>query len=231
MRSVVRSVLFCAVVTNGLGATEVSGVVRHGTGPLPGVVVTASDHASLKLEVISGLDGRYALSLPGDGPYVIRAKMEGMAVATKQICPTEPAVECDFWMNLSKVSDFLVPLGGEPATVPEPTKRTIQGRLLVPADAPVPSTFVQLAGEPLMGFTTDAAGNVSRSELRPAAKVTLASDAAGNFAGEIAAFGEVTLSVVAPGYQEERIRLESDLVTARIELLLTPACASSSAPN
>src|SRR5580658_2375247 len=63
----------------------VQGVVKSGKIPLPGVTVTASNHATgQKVVGWTQPDGSYKLALPGDGDYVVRAQMTAFAVATSR---------------------------------------------------------------------------------------------------------------------------------------------------
>jgi trimeric autotransporter adhesin len=82
---------------------EISGVVRSGKTPLPGVTVTAANSLTgKKITTSTDTDGTYAMTLPSRGKYVVRAEMAGFAVATGEavINPTTPKQRIELEMPL-----------------------------------------------------------------------------------------------------------------------------------
>ena len=65
---------------------DISGVVKSGTMPLPGVTVSAANSLTGQKAVTSTAeDGSYALHLTTNGRYVVRAEMAAFAAATHEV--------------------------------------------------------------------------------------------------------------------------------------------------
>jgi hypothetical protein len=65
---------------------DISGVVKSGNMPLPGVTVSAANTLTGQKTVTStGEDGGYALHLAANGRYVVRAEMAAFAAATREV--------------------------------------------------------------------------------------------------------------------------------------------------
>ncbi len=65
---------------------RISGVVKSGNTPIPGVTVTAANTLTGKKAITStGLDGSYSLELAARGRYVVRAEMTSFAPATQEV--------------------------------------------------------------------------------------------------------------------------------------------------
>lgn len=82
---------------------EISGAVKSGTRPLPGVTVTAAHSLTgKKVTTSTDLDGTYKLSLPNKGKWVVRAEMPAFAVQTSEVSlkPEAPAQKADFTLTL-----------------------------------------------------------------------------------------------------------------------------------
>ncbi|HUK88478.1 MAG TPA: carboxypeptidase-like regulatory domain-containing protein, partial [Terriglobales bacterium] len=59
---------------------DIQGVVRSGNMPLPGVAISAANTLTGQKAVTStDLDGSYALHVPADGRYVVRAQLAAFA--------------------------------------------------------------------------------------------------------------------------------------------------------
>ncbi len=64
----------------------ISGVVKSGNTPIPGVTVTAANTLTGKKTITStGVDGSYALELTARGRYVVRAEMTSFAPVTQEV--------------------------------------------------------------------------------------------------------------------------------------------------
>src|SRR5262249_28171608 len=65
---------------------EITGTVKSGTIPLPGVTVTAANTLTGKKYVTStDVDGSFKISIGGKGRYVVRAEFSGFAPATQEL--------------------------------------------------------------------------------------------------------------------------------------------------
>src|SRR5215468_7741816 len=65
---------------------EITGAVKSGTTPLPGVTVSAANSLTGKKYVTStDVDGSFKISVGGKGRYVIRAEFSAFAPATQEI--------------------------------------------------------------------------------------------------------------------------------------------------
>jgi len=63
-----------------------TGVVKSGKTPVPGVTVTATNHTTgQKVIAWTRADGSFKLTLPGDGEYAVRAQMAAFATATSRV--------------------------------------------------------------------------------------------------------------------------------------------------
>ncbi len=75
-----------APTTSAAIAGEISGTVKSGTIPLPGVVVTASNSLTGKKYATStDVDGSFKLAVGGKGRYVVRAEFSAFAPITKEV--------------------------------------------------------------------------------------------------------------------------------------------------
>ncbi len=64
----------------------ITGVVKSGNTPIPGVTVTASNTLTgQKAATSTDLDGSYSLQLPADGRYVVRVQMPAFAPVTQEV--------------------------------------------------------------------------------------------------------------------------------------------------
>ena len=84
-------------------AFEIHGTVVSGKTPLPGVAISAANSLTgKKVATSTDTDGRYALSLPGRGKYVVRAELTAFAAATSEavISPATPQQKIDLQMIL-----------------------------------------------------------------------------------------------------------------------------------
>src|SRR6266702_506720 len=67
-------------------AFEISGVVKSGTTPLPGVTVTAAHSLTGKKVMTSTeVDGSFHLAIPNKGKWVVRAELSAFAVQTVEV--------------------------------------------------------------------------------------------------------------------------------------------------
>lgn len=82
---------------------EISGVVKSGSTPLPGVAVTAAHSLTgKKVSTSTDLDGSYRLAIPNKGKWVVRAELSGFAAQTSEIKldPAAPTQKIDLAMTL-----------------------------------------------------------------------------------------------------------------------------------
>jgi trimeric autotransporter adhesin len=89
MAAAVAVVLACASAaaqTPPAAGGDLSGVVKSGGMPLPGVTVSAANTLTGQKAVTStGDDGSYALHLTANGRYVVRAELAAFAAATHEV--------------------------------------------------------------------------------------------------------------------------------------------------
>jgi hypothetical protein len=81
----------------------IHGLVKSGNMPLPGVTVTAINTLTgQKALTWTTVDGTYALQVPANGRYVVRAQMAGFAPLTHEvvIAPATNNVQADLEMVL-----------------------------------------------------------------------------------------------------------------------------------
>lgn len=65
---------------------DIQGVVKSGNMPLPGVAISAANTLTgQKVVTSTDLDGSYALHVPANGRYVVRAQMAAFAPLTKEV--------------------------------------------------------------------------------------------------------------------------------------------------
>ena len=70
----------------GPAGGDIQGVVKSGNQPLPGVAISAANTLTgQKVVTSTDLDGSYALHLPADGRYVVRAQLAAFAPTTKEV--------------------------------------------------------------------------------------------------------------------------------------------------
>ena len=67
--------------------TVIAGTVgKPGGVPLPGVAVTATNTLTgKKYAAATGIDGTYAMTIPHNGRYVVRAELAGFAPVTQEV--------------------------------------------------------------------------------------------------------------------------------------------------
>lgn len=81
----------------------ISGVVKSGNTPLPGVTITAANSLTGKKYATStDIDGSFRIVLPTRGKYVVRAELTAFAAQTAEVVvnPTTPDQKSDFAMTL-----------------------------------------------------------------------------------------------------------------------------------
>src|SRR5512140_2900448 len=65
---------------------EISGLVKSGNTPLPGVVVSAANTLTgKKYSTSTDLDGSFKISVSGKGRYVVRAEFSAFAPVTQEV--------------------------------------------------------------------------------------------------------------------------------------------------
>src|SRR5271169_4848078 len=89
MAAAVALMLACASAaaqTPPAAGGNVSGIVKSGGMPLPGVTVSAANTLTgQKVVTSTGDDGSYALHLTANGRYVVRAEMAAFAATTHEV--------------------------------------------------------------------------------------------------------------------------------------------------
>jgi hypothetical protein len=95
--------------------TVIAGTVgKTGGVPLPGVAVTATNTLTgKKYAAATGIDGAYAMTIPRNGRYVVRAELAGFAPATKEVVLN--ASEAMAGITLVQTSDFGMQLASRAA--------------------------------------------------------------------------------------------------------------------
>lgn len=87
---------------------------KPGGVPLPGVAVTATNTLTgKKYAAATGIDGSYAMSIPRNGRYVVRAELAGFAPVTQEVVLN--ASEAMAGITLVKTSDFGLQLASRAA--------------------------------------------------------------------------------------------------------------------
>ncbi|HXS11655.1 MAG TPA: carboxypeptidase regulatory-like domain-containing protein [Acidobacteriaceae bacterium] len=95
--------------------TVIAGTVGKAGGvPLPGVAVTATNTLTgKKYAAATGIDGTYAMSIPRNGRYVVRAELAGFAPATQEVVLN--ASEAMAGITLVQTSNFGMQLASRAA--------------------------------------------------------------------------------------------------------------------
>ena len=84
---------------------------KGGSAPLPGVAVTATNTLTgRKYTAATDIDGHYALMIPRNGRYVVRAELTGFAPATAEV-----VINGDAAANLAQHTDFGMELASRAA--------------------------------------------------------------------------------------------------------------------
>jgi hypothetical protein len=154
-------------------AFEIHGTVLSGKIPLPGVTISAANSLTgKKITTSTDPDGRYSLSVPGRGKYVVRAELTAFAVATSEVIinPATPKQKVD--LNMVLLSRLPKEDTNGVAAAAQQIAGTLLGRgaqtLSLNADLGAPESGGGSAGEaPLPGMNalanTADAGNQSVS--------------------------------------------------------------------
>ncbi|HKD66691.1 MAG TPA: carboxypeptidase-like regulatory domain-containing protein, partial [Candidatus Binataceae bacterium] len=75
-----------ALEQTSVAGGEISGAVRAGNTPLPGVSISATNTLTgQKVLTSTDLDGSFKLTVPANGRYVVRAELAAFAPATKEV--------------------------------------------------------------------------------------------------------------------------------------------------
>jgi hypothetical protein len=88
----------------GAGAPcSVAGMVAAGQARLPGVIVSVTpDGGGQALTTSTGLDGRYHVTIPGPGRFVVKAELAAFATVTKEVAVESPCqARLDIVMTLA----------------------------------------------------------------------------------------------------------------------------------
>src|SRR5512133_1541632 len=65
---------------------EISGIVKSGATPLPGVTVTAAHSLTgKKVSTSTDVDGSFHLTVPNKGKWVVRAELSAFAAQTAEV--------------------------------------------------------------------------------------------------------------------------------------------------
>ncbi|MBV8206257.1 MAG: TonB-dependent receptor [Acidobacteria bacterium] len=84
--SVSLPLIFVSLANAQGGAGEISGNVKAGNTPLPGVSIAATNTLTgQKVITSTELDGSFRLSVPANGRYVVRAELAAFAPLTKEV--------------------------------------------------------------------------------------------------------------------------------------------------
>ena len=74
------------VASQPIGGGSITGTVKAGTLPLPGVAVTATNTLTgKKYATTTDVNGAYAMAIPRNGRYVVRAELAAFATVTKEV--------------------------------------------------------------------------------------------------------------------------------------------------
>jgi hypothetical protein len=117
---------------------SVAGMVAAGQARLPGVIVSVTPAAGgAVLTTSTGLDGRYHLTIPGPGRYVVKAELAAFAAVTKEASAEAPCqARLDIVMTLaSRVPASIHPPGWPPVCLRRPWQppRALRPLARVPA--------------------------------------------------------------------------------------------------
>jgi len=165
----------------------ITGTVKTGSTPLPGVAIAVSDDAGHKILTSTDVDGSFWAQLSNDGHWRIHAEMAGFAGASREItvdaAHPSPAVE----IQLTLLSRVPAPSPRAPATAgatrgsgqPRGAANSANGRQRLNAMSDELSTAASTAntpdtplpGMPSLGTSADAA-NESMAITGPTASAT-----------------------------------------------------------
>lgn len=75
-----------AVTAATAAGGTITGTVKAGTVPLPGVAVTATNTLTgKKYATTTDVNGAFAMTIPRDGRYVVKAELAAFATETKEV--------------------------------------------------------------------------------------------------------------------------------------------------
>ena len=195
----VRTIIFVLLAACSLTAQSantvaaggtVHGFIKAGSMPVPGVTITAANTLTgQKVATSSDVDGSYALQVPANGRYVVRAQMAAFAPLTQEV--TINATNRDAQVNLELV---LLSRAQQAASAEQAQARAAgmtggrgfqslsvsqgeagsdssgngNGDQIVPAGMPVPGLSENTATESVAfsGNTTNPMAGMSSDELR-----------------------------------------------------------------
>jgi trimeric autotransporter adhesin len=201
--------------------TVIAGTMgKAGAVPLPGVAVTATNTlTSKKYAAATGIDGSYAMSIPRNGRYVVRAELAGFAPVTEEVVLN--ASEAMAGITLVKTSDFSMQLASRVAAAEAKqaaaTNATAtQGRGTQNLSLSAGNTDV-----------TDASASTGNSDVTMPSLGNLAStgtDAASQSSESIAVSGQMGQTNGLANYSEDEIRqrVEDAVAQARANGQLAP---------
>jgi hypothetical protein len=122
----------------------ITGMVSAGQSRLPGVFVTATPKSGgMAISTSTGLDGKYALALPGPGVYDLKAELAGFAAVSKEVPAESPCqAKADVVMTLASRVPPPAPAapatraaGAAPAQAPTASGAQAAGAMGAPATA------------------------------------------------------------------------------------------------
>ncbi len=106
---------FLAQEQTSRNVLEITGTVKSGNMPLPGVTITASA-GTTKFLTSTDFEGNYALAIGAEGEYTITAQLAGFAAVSKEIAlsAANPHAHLDVELTLQSRVRVLQPGTAEP---------------------------------------------------------------------------------------------------------------------
>jgi hypothetical protein len=94
----------------------IHGTVKAGPIPLPGVAITATSTVTgKKFATTTDVDGNYSMTVPKDGPYVVKAELAAFATVTHEVSLTAAAADQTMAFALELASRAAPPPAAAPA--------------------------------------------------------------------------------------------------------------------
>ena len=176
---------------------SVTGMVAAGQARLPGVIVSVTPAAGgAALMTSTGLDGRYHLTLPASGRYVVKAELSAFATVTKAVAAEAP---CQASLDIVMTLASRVPVSTPAAT---PAVPPVAGAGQAPAKPAAGAPTAPAAAAP---GTTAAGARGAGSQRQAAGQFQrVGATGSGNQAGQTT---ELTVTTEETQALAERLNL------------------------
>lgn len=151
-------------------ACVISGSVTAGQARLPGVAITVErPGGQAPLVTSSGLDGRYAIDVPGPGEYTLKADLAAFAPVTQTITVGATCqATADFALTLASRAPVAETPPGQPAAHTPAGQPPAAGDARPPGAAPLAAATPATGTPPVTSSTAAQAATTTAAQTTPA---------------------------------------------------------------